>query len=225
MPPGALPARLIDVAQPDVPRVPAIDGRVVDRAWRPAPAPAAALDVHSGRARCSHDLFGSPSIVLNTEFPLVERRPQPDGPQHGRRATFAFVGKYEVDTTIRPGERFVIGRHRLGSARHRRASDASHQAQAEPLPASRIAKSLSFFIKTPWAHRHRIVAPLAGVRLLVTDAPVRRLTRGTSAKRGGHLFQSRIGMALQALIASGFALVANARVGRVPLPLPGPTSW
>ena len=219
-----MPARLVDVAQPDVPRVPAIDRPCRRLGGRPGPCSAGALDVHSGRARCSQDLVDSPSIVLTTEFPLASGNHSRDRPQHGRRATFVFVEKYEVDTTIRPGVRFVIGRHRLGSTRHRVQAMHRITAQAEPLQASRIAKSLSLFIKPPWTHKHRIVGPLSGARLWVTDVPVRRLTRCTSAKRGGHLFHSRVGIASLALSALGLALLVAPATARR-RPPPGPTCW
>ena len=93
-----------------------------------------------------------------------------------------------------------------------RASAALHEVQAEPVQRRELPSLCRSLSNLCGLTNIGSVGPLAGARLWVTDAPVRRLTRSTSAKRGGHLFQSRIGTALQALIASGFALVANAAI-------------
>ena len=131
-------------------------GAVLERAGGSCSADA--LDVRSGLARCSQDFAGSPSIILATETPwrlatsvasaatasvlshCVHPQARCRSYVPSRRATCHWTTQTWHHTTTRTG-------------------DVSPHEQASPPQASRIAKSLSLFIKPPTRHAHTIHGP------------------------------------------------------------------
>jgi len=131
-------------------------GAVLERAGGSCSADA--LDVRSGLARCSQDLVDSLSIVLTTQFPLSSDDPCQSS---ATRSVCSLRIRPKVrsryyDPSRRATCQWTTQTWHCATSR---AGVASQQWQATPRQASRIAKSLSLFIKPPSRHAHTIHGP------------------------------------------------------------------